>query len=87
MLEVRGDGNCLFRAFSDQIEGSENNYSFYRQSAIDYMKGNEDHFKFFIEDDEPFEDYIKDMIKDGTWGGNLEIYVKYKQFIFHHNVL
>jgi len=73
--EIKGDGNCLFRAFSDQIEGCENNFSFYRKSAIDYMKENDHHFKFFIEDDETFEDYIEDMIKDWTWGGNLEIYV------------
>ena len=38
------------------------------------MIENQDHFKFFIEDDVTFDDYIKDMTKDGTWGGNLEIY-------------
>lgn len=39
------------------------------------MKANEDHFKFFIEDDQTFEDYLEEMLKDSTWGGNLEIYV------------
>lgn len=39
------------------------------------MAQNEDHFKFFIEDDVSFENYIKNMSKDGIWGGNLEIYV------------
>jgi hypothetical protein len=51
------------------------------------MKENENHFKFFIEDDETFEDYIEDMIKDGTWGGNLEIYVRklfYLNFLTLH---
>jgi hypothetical protein len=38
------------------------------------MVENEDHFKFFIEDDKTFDDYIKHMSKDGIWGGNLEIY-------------
>jgi OTU domain-containing protein 3 len=72
---MRGDGNCLFRSVADQIEGNENNHYFYRTSAIDYMEENQDHFKFFIEDDRSFEDYIKEMKKDGIWGGNLEIYV------------
>ncbi len=72
---VKGDGNCLFRSFSDQVEGSENNHAFYRQSSIEYMTANEEHFKNFMEDDEKFEDYINKMKKDGEWGGNLEIYV------------
>ncbi len=37
------------------------------------MKENENDFKFFIEDDKTFENYLADMSKDGTWGGNLEI--------------
>ena len=37
------------------------------------MLDNENDFKFFIEDDKTFDDYIKEMSKDGTWGGNLEI--------------
>lgn len=40
------------------------------------MVDNSDNFKFFIEDDRTFEDYIKYMSKDGTWGGNLELQVK-----------
>jgi OTU domain-containing protein 3 len=40
------------------------------------MKENEEHFKFFIEDDESFEEYVTNMTKLGTWGGNLEIYVR-----------
>jgi hypothetical protein len=44
------------------------------------MVENQDHFKFFIEDDLTFEDYIKDMKKDGTWGGNLEIYALSMKF-------
>ena len=71
--EVKGDGNCLFRSVSEQLEGNENNHAFYREEAIKYMQANENDFKFFIEDDKTFENYIKDMAKDGTWGGNLEI--------------
>jgi OTU domain-containing protein 3 len=55
------------------------------------MLENQDHFKFFIEDDVTFEDYIKDMSKDTTWGGNLEIYalsmkftVNFYIYIYNH---
>jgi OTU domain-containing protein 3 len=55
------------------------------------MVENQDHFKFFIEDDVTFDDYIKDMTKDGTWGGNLEIYalsmkfsVNFYIYIYNH---
>jgi hypothetical protein len=44
------------------------------------MVANQDHFKFFIEDDKTFEDYIKEMQKDATWGGNLEIFAMSMKF-------
>ena len=72
--EVGGDGNCLFRAVCEQIEGNENNYAEYREKCINYMKENKDTFQPFIEDDEPIDKYIERMSKNTEWGGNLEIY-------------
>jgi hypothetical protein len=72
--EVGGDGNCFFRSVCDQLEGSEANHVFYRTLACDYIEANKDFIKFFIEDDKNVDDYIKDMRKDGIWGGNIEIY-------------
>ena len=72
--EVGGDGNCLFRSVCEQIEGNENNHKEYRERCVNYMKENKDEFAPFIEDDEPFDDYIKRMSQNSEWGGNLEIY-------------
>ena len=72
--EVKGDGNCLFRAVSEQIEENENNYEEYRRKCIEYMKVNKDTFIPFLEEDEPFDTYIEKIAKSGEWGGNLEIY-------------
>ena len=72
--EVGGDGNCLFRSVSEQVEGNENNYKEYRERCVNYMKENKDTFAPFIEDDEPIDDYIERMSKNSEWGGNLEIY-------------
>lgn len=73
ILEVGGDGNCLFRSICDQLEGCQNNYKQYRIDAVDHMLNNRFDFEPFIEDDVPFDDYIEEMEKDGEWGGNLEI--------------
>ena len=72
--EVGGDGNCLFRSVSDQMDNTEHNYKIYREMCLTYMKNNPDEFSPFIEDDEPFDKYLERMEEDGEWGGNLEIY-------------
>ena len=72
--EVDGDGNCLFRSVSDQLENSEKNHKFYREKTVEYMRANIEKFKPFIEDDQTVEEYIDEMAKNKQWGGNLEIY-------------
>ena len=72
--EVGGDGNCLFRSVSDQMDNNEQNYKMYRDICIDYMSKNQDEFAPFIEDDETYDKYLERMGEDGEWGGNLEIY-------------
>lgn len=73
VLEIDGDGNCLFRAVCDQLEGSQGNYRQYRNEAIDYIVQNKDDFAPFIDDDQTFDEYIEEMSEDGIWGGNLEL--------------
>ena len=72
--EVGGDGNCLFRSVSEQMEGNENNYKEYREKCVNYIKENKDFFAPFIEDDETIDQYIDRMSKNKEWGGNLEIH-------------
>ena len=72
--EVGGDGNCLFRSVSDQMDNTEKNHKMYREMCLTYMKNNPDEFSPFIEDDETFDKYLERMGEDGEWGGNLEIY-------------
>jgi OTU domain-containing protein 3 len=58
---VEGDGNCLFRAISDQLFGDTERHMEVRQQVMNYIVANEEHFKLFIEDDESFEDYVSRM--------------------------
>lgn len=38
LRDVGGDGNCLFRSISDQIEGEESMHLMYRKEACLHMK-------------------------------------------------
>ena len=73
IVEMGEDGNCLFRALSDQLHGHQNDHKSLRAKAINYLRENKETFKFYIEDDQTFDDYIADMSKDGFWGGQLEM--------------
>ena len=73
LKEIGGDGNCLFRAIADQLEGNEKVHRKYRADAIEYIEANKNDFIPFIEDDETIDQYLDEMRKDGVWGGQLEI--------------
>lgn len=69
-----GDGNCLFRALSDQLYGSEDKHAEVRRRCVAYLLEHADHFSAFIgEYGETWEHYIQRMGRDGTYGGHLEI--------------
>ncbi|EFA85119.1 OTU domain containing protein [Heterostelium album PN500] len=73
--DVAGDGNCLFRAFADQLEDNPEQHMKYRQNIITFIEKNKDMYAPFIDDEEgeTFEDYIAEMRKNASWGGNIEI--------------
>ena len=70
---MRADGNCLFRAVADQVEGDERYHPEYRRLTVEYMKKNPSQFKPFLDEDEPFDEYVEFVAQNKTWGGNLEI--------------
>ncbi|XP_010558705.1 PREDICTED: OTU domain-containing protein 3 isoform X3 [Tarenaya hassleriana] len=73
IIQVTADGNCLFRALADQLEGSEDEYGKYRSMVVQYIVKNREMFEPFIEDDVPFDEYCKSMESDGTWAGHMEL--------------
>ena len=81
--EMEGDGNCLFRAVADQLEGDESMHAIYRQKTVEYILENKEMYTFFIEDDETIEEYCQDMAKDGVWGDQLEINAMANVFQFN----
>jgi hypothetical protein len=86
IVEMRSDGNCLFRSLSDQLFGDYgNNHGDVRSVICDYIEQHKDDFKVFLvfedkddddqqeEDAKDFEHYVETIRKDGEWGGNIEI--------------
>eukprot|EP01026_Neomeris_dumetosa_P069245 TRINITY_DN68332_c0_g2_i2.p2 TRINITY_DN68332_c0_g2~~TRINITY_DN68332_c0_g2_i2.p2 ORF type:complete len:487 (-),score=99.43 TRINITY_DN68332_c0_g2_i2:813-2273(-) len=71
--EVVGDGNCCFRAIGDQLEGDKADHRSIRKKVCQYIEDNREMFEPFIEDDEPFDTYLKRMRKDGSWAGQIEL--------------
>ncbi|XP_048375363.1 OTU domain-containing protein 3 [Sphaerodactylus townsendi] len=70
LREVPGDGNCLFRALGDQLEGHSRNHLKYRQETVDYMIKQREDFEPFVEDDVPFEKHVSNLAQPGTFAGN-----------------
>lgn len=70
---VEEDGNCLFRAVSDQLYGSEDYHEHVRKKVCDYMQSHSDFFGNFLTGERSVAQYIQDMRKDGSWAGNIEV--------------
>eukprot|EP00906_Rhabdomonas_costata_P013189 RCo018961 len=82
---VTGDGNCQFRAVSDQLFGSEEHHAQLRASAVKWLKENAvtplgdpataSRWPDFLDTDE-FHDwkaYVEYITKDGSWGDHLSL--------------
>lgn len=71
--DVSNDGNCFFRAVSDQLYGSEDYHMKLRERACDYLMLHKEHYRFFVDDEQTFDDYVAEMRTDGVWADNLEL--------------
>ncbi|CAG5125883.1 unnamed protein product [Candidula unifasciata] len=70
---IEGDGNCLFRALSKGIYGSEKYHKAMRMFIVNLIGTNKSKFAQFV-DDEDVEEHINRMCKDGCWATTCEIY-------------
>ncbi|XP_056130624.1 OTU domain-containing protein 3 [Lampris incognitus] len=70
LREVPGDGNCLFRALGDQLEGHSRGHLRLRQETVQYMMSHRQDFEPFVEDDVPFAQHLSNLAQPGTFAGN-----------------
>ncbi|OQV18750.1 putative OTU domain-containing protein 3 [Hypsibius exemplaris] len=69
--KINGDGNCLFRAFSDQLTGLEKDHLTYRKAIVEHLVQNKDDYSGFHEQEEEasFDERLKKLAKAGSYGG------------------
>uniref|UniRef100_A0A3P9JR07 OTU domain-containing protein 3 n=1 Tax=Oryzias latipes TaxID=8090 RepID=A0A3P9JR07_ORYLA len=70
LREVPGDGNCLFRALGDQLQGHSRDHLRLRQETVHYMTSHRQDFEPFVEDDVPFVQHLSNLSQPGTFAGN-----------------
>jgi len=69
---VSGDGNCQFRAVSDQLYRTENRCTEIRAAAVAQLRKHSELYEPFVPD-QNFAEYVNDMSRDGTWGDHLTL--------------
>ena len=72
-VEMEGDGNCQFRAFADQLFGSQQHHDLVRKQAIAHMRASADFFGIYFESEREFDAYMRDMARSRTWGDELTL--------------
>jgi hypothetical protein len=72
IIEIEGDGNCLFRAISHQLYLNEEYHEQLRHLCCEHLKKHSNRFDKFIVDIK-FSEYIQEMSKNGTWADDIEI--------------
>ncbi|KMT09835.1 hypothetical protein BVRB_6g128110 isoform A [Beta vulgaris subsp. vulgaris] len=69
--KVQGDGNCQFRALSDQFYRTPEHHKFVRQQVVNQLKSEPEHYEGYV----PMEygEYLNKMSKSGEWGDHVTL--------------
>lgn len=63
-----GDGNCLFRALSDQLYGSPSRHAQLRQDICDWIEGHKTRYEPFVDDERGLDVHLQCMRQNGVCG-------------------
>ncbi|KAJ4778684.1 Cysteine proteinases superfamily protein [Rhynchospora pubera] len=70
-LKVQGDGNCQFRALSDQFYRMSEHHKFVRQQVVNQLKSHPEMYEGYVP--MGYDEYIKRMSKSGEWGDHVTL--------------
>lgn len=56
-----GDGNCLFRALSDQLYGTDSYHAKLRQQVCDWIANHKPRYEPFVEDERGLDVHLQCM--------------------------
>ncbi|KAF5353491.1 hypothetical protein D9756_007922 [Leucocoprinus leucothites] len=68
-----GDGNCLFRALSDQLYGTDSKHAQLRQDICDWIYKHKSRYEPFVEDERGIDTHLRCMRENATYGGHMEL--------------
>lgn len=64
--DTLGDGNCLFRALSDQLYGNPSHHLRLRQEICDWIAAHKSRYEPFVEDERGFDVHLQCMQQQGS---------------------
>ncbi|XBH74954.1 hypothetical protein VPH35_101802 [Triticum aestivum] len=70
-LKVNGDGNCQFRALSDQFYRTPEHHRFVRQQVVNQLESHPEIYAGYVPMD--YREYLKKMPKIGEWGDHVTL--------------
>ncbi|KAH7662847.1 Ubiquitinyl hydrolase 1 protein [Dioscorea alata] len=70
-LKVQGDGNCQFRALSDQFYRSPEHHKFVRQQVVNQLKSHPEIYEGYVP--MAYDEYLEKMSKSGEWGDHVTL--------------
>ncbi|KAL5217407.1 hypothetical protein ABZP36_018091 [Zizania latifolia] len=70
-LKVKGDGNCQFRALSDQFYRTTEHHRFVRQQIVKQLESYPEIYAGYVPMD--YREYLKKMINNGEWGDHVTL--------------
>ena len=71
IIDMRADGNCLFRALAHSVWNDAEKHMVLRQLVMQYLVQERDYFSQFVAED--FVRYVRRKSRDGTHGNHLEL--------------
>uniref|UniRef100_A0A5B7AWF5 ubiquitinyl hydrolase 1 n=1 Tax=Davidia involucrata TaxID=16924 RepID=A0A5B7AWF5_DAVIN len=70
-FKVQGDGNCQFRALSDQIYRTPEHHKFVRQQIVNQLESYPEIYEGYVP--MAYGDYLKKMSESGQWGDHVTL--------------
>ncbi|KAI4300299.1 hypothetical protein L6164_033691 [Bauhinia variegata] len=69
--KVPGDGNCQFRALSDQFYLTPEHHKFVRRQVVNQLKSHPEIYEGYVP--MAYDDYLEKMSKSGEWGDHVTL--------------
>ncbi|XP_010541317.1 PREDICTED: uncharacterized protein LOC104814825 [Tarenaya hassleriana] len=70
-LKVQGDGNCQFRALSDQFYQTPEHHEFMRQRIVNQLKEYPKNYEGYVP--MAYHEYLEKMSRNGEWGDHVTL--------------